>query len=119
MIQKQTLILAGAVFGVLLISILLLAALIEQKQQKKAYKHQLEILESQLEQQKQENINKVEVLEAEVKILSDQNQDLKQELQKFENSRALINRRSDEKKATITRITTADSLYGEIARHYK
>lgn len=102
-----------------LLMIILCFSLVQSLQQNRSLKEQLEILETQIEANKQENLTKVDSLQKIIIKQDTRNSELKKEITEYRSARIINNRKSNEKKAAISRIHAVDSIYREISRHYR
>ncbi len=84
----------------------------------RSLKQRMELLESSIEETRQQNRHKVDSLQLMIEHQEQAHQGLKDSLHQLEGKRTINNKRSHEKKAAIIRIADVDSLYREIARHY-
>ena len=82
-------------------------------------KQGLELLKENSEDTRQQNLARFDSLQGIIREREQAQQQLKDSLLLLEGKRNSINKRSDEKKAAISRIADVDSLYREVAGHYR
>ncbi|MGM0934614.1 MAG: hypothetical protein ACQEWD_14340 [Bacteroidota bacterium] len=117
--QKNILILLSLGLLAIFIVGILSFTLIEAKQQTKSLKKQLEYLENNIESAKQKNLQKLDSLQEIIVHQEYLNNNLQKSLNDYQQEKQINDQISNENKAAIYRIHSADSLYREIARHYR
>ena len=104
----------------LLLLLLLLGVYADRKQREnKSLKEGMTLLEANLEETRKEQLFCLDSLQRLVQEEERANLRLKDSLRLLEGERNRINKRTDEKKAAIHRIAAVDSLYREVAGHYR
>lgn len=109
-----------AVLFFLLLLLLVLGAYSDRKiRENKSLKQEMEHMEKDIEAIRQQNLLKIDSLQVVILAREQIHRQLKDSLALLEKQRNKIKKLSDENKAAINRIADVDSLYDEVARHYR
>lgn len=110
--------LKAALFFLLLLLLVLGTYSNRKIRENRTLKQEVQLLEADVEKTRQQNLLRLDSLQGLIQLREEAHRHLKDSLLLLERERTLNTRRSNEKKAAISRIADVDSLYGEVARHY-
>ena len=116
---KNRILLAAMIFAALFLGGLLLVLTVRAVNRNQALMASIEVLEKQQEKAKLHYEQQIAALEGKIRQQEQINRNLKQQLLDLRHQKSVIKRNSYEDKLVITHIHAIDSLWQQIARHYR